>query len=76
MEDDIRQSANYRPKHLFIGRAQHAGKPTKLENNKVPKFSHSQHPKKKAPAEGAMAFRFGGESGIWTPDLRIMIPSL
>ena len=52
MEGDIGEGGHYRPKHLFIGRAQHTGKPTKLENNKVPQFRHTQNPKKKATAGG------------------------
>ncbi len=52
MKGNIGQGSNNCPKDLFIGRAQDTGKPTKLENYKVPKFSHTQHPKKKATAEG------------------------
>jgi hypothetical protein len=42
MKGDVAQSSEYCPKDLMMGRAQDAGEPAKLKENKVPKFRHEK----------------------------------
>ena len=78
MKGNIGYGSNNRPEYVLIGRAPYTGKPTKLKKDKVPKFSHieSLEDLRKRPLPLGTGLKFGGDSGIRTPDLWIMSPSL
>jgi hypothetical protein len=40
----VQESANDGPQNLLMGRANNASKPTNLEKDEVPKFSHRSAP--------------------------------
>jgi hypothetical protein len=40
MKNNIGQTSDHRPEHLLMSSAQDTSKPTHLEKNEVPKFSH------------------------------------
>jgi hypothetical protein len=40
MKNNIGQTSDHCPEHLLMCSAQDTSKPTRLEKNKVPKFSH------------------------------------
>jgi hypothetical protein len=40
MKNNIGQTSDHRPERLLMSGAQDTSKPTHLEKNKVPKFSH------------------------------------